>query len=892
VNAPSPPDSAPNDSTDDTPQRLLSAVVDLTPDIVVVKDAQLGYRSVNAAFLRFTGRDEAAAAGRTDFDFFPPHEAERLRTDGRLALESGETITRELEMSGEHEKRRFNAVTSPLRLKGAAIDGVVVTLHDITPCRQVAESLRLHTDRYATVLATSPDGYWIVDSDGRLVEVNDAYCAMLGYTPEELIGLHITQLDATETPQEAAAHIRKVMDEGFERFETRHRRKDGALIDVEVSVSYWSATAQFVVFIRDLTSQHRAEAALRDSESRFESTFEYAAVGIAQVDLTGHWRRINHALCEIVGYPHEELSGLTFQDITHPDDLADDLESRRRLLTRETDIYRKEKRYIRKDGEVIWVSLTVTLARHSDGSPDYFITVVEDIRARKRAEEALRKFSRVIDQAASTVVITDADGIIEYVNPRFVETTGYSTEEAIGNRPNLLKSDHTSDDQCRELWRTITRGDDWHGEFLNRRKDGSTYWESAIISPIRDEHGRITHFAGIKEEITERKRAEAALRESELLLSEAQRIGNIGSWRWDFRNDRALWSAELYRIFGRDPAQPPANYDEVAHYFTPEGWDELARAVERAVNEGRPYELDVQMRRPDGSPGWLHAHGEPLYDEHGQIAELHGLMQDITERKRAEEEILRLNTHLEQRVAERTAELRAANSELDAFAYAVSHDLRAPLRTMSGFAQALIEDYGKHLEDGAVNYLNRIEAASRRMNNLIDGLLTLSRSSRGELRRDPINISHLAQRLLTELARGEPERDVETALEEGLWATGDGRMIEVVLRNLLGNAWKYTALTRTPAIRLFRKEDDGREWICVADNGAGFNPAHAEKLFQPFQRLHGEAEFAGTGIGLATVQRIVQRHGGQIRATGEPNRGATFCLSLPDGAPPERGETE
>jgi signal transduction histidine kinase len=262
----------------------------------------------------------------------------------------------------------------------------------------------------------------------------------------------------------------------------------------------------------------------------------------------------------------------------------------------------------------------------------------------------------------------------------------------------------------------------------------------------------------------------------------------------------------------------------------------------------------------------------------GRLAEAHAaLEQDIGARKRATDEIEQLNRELNHIVSQ----LQGANQELEGFAYSVSHDLRAPLRAMSGFSAALVEDFGDKLEGEARDFLDEIVIGSRHMGQLIDGLLTLSRSTRGELHHDRVDISVMAGRIRVELEKSEPERRVECRIEPGLSAEGDARMIEMVMRNLLENAWKYTTSVAEPIIRVYSELEGGERFFCVADNGAGFDMAHAEKLFQPFQRLHRQEEFPGIGIGLATAQRIVQRHGGTIHATGAPRKGATFRFSLP-----------
>jgi PAS domain S-box-containing protein len=393
-------------------------------------------------------------------------------------------------------------------------------------------------------------------------------------------------------------------------------------------------------------------------------------------------------------------------------------------------------------------------------------------------------------------------------------------------------------------------------------------------------------------DVSTRRAAEEALRESEerfRLLVEGVRDyalfaldpeGRITSWNTGAERLNG-WKAE--EIIGQ----------HFSRFYPPEELpsDKPMRELRTAVEMGR-YEEEGYRVRKDGTRFWANVVITPLWDAAGSLRGFAKVTRDVTVR-RATEQALReseqryrlLASELDQRVRERTAQLAETNRELESFSYSVSHDLRAPLRGIDGFCEAVEEDEESTLSPAARGYLARVRRASARMGQLIDDLLRLSRLSRLELRREPVDLTALAHAVVAELAARGPERGVEVRIQPDLRLDADPRLVRVLLENLLGNAWKFTQRVERPRIELSATPREGRTLYCVRDNGVGFDMKYADKLFGPFQRLHEARDFPGTGIGLATVQRVVHRHGGQIWAESVPGQGAAFFFSLEPLAP-------
>lgn len=490
--------------------------------------------------------------------------------------------------------------------------------------------------------------------------------------------------------------------------------------------------------------------------------------------------------------------------------------------------------------------------------------------------------SAILESSLDAIVTIDQESTVVEWNGAAESTFGYSRVKAIGKKmASLIIPDRFRKDHYQGIQHFLKTGEglilDQRIEMPTLRRDGSEF--PAELTVTQAPNIVPPMFTGTLRDITLRKEAEASLRESEerfrslaetapVIISITDHKGKI-----TYANKMLLefLGVRLEEILGSD----------LGERIHPED----CQARQEQLNENMGKEQDIQpknfqteyrIRRSNGDYRWLLGTIAPRFTGQGEFVGYIESASDITERKQTRQE-------LERMVNERTAQLEAVNKELESFSYSVSHDLRAPLRGIDGYGQAILEDYKDKLDDKGKHYLQRMRSETQRMAQLIDDMLTLSRVTRGEIHEDNVNLSTIVKDLARELQEQDPQRNVEFKIQEGIVTEGDSRLLQAALQNLLGNAWKFTSKHPSAHIEFGvqqHQETEGKQVYFIKDDGAGFDMTYENKLFGAFQRLHGNDEFPGTGIGLATVQRIIHRHGGEIWAEGAVEQGATFYFTL------------
>jgi PAS domain S-box-containing protein len=524
--------------------------------------------------------------------------------------------------------------------------------------------------------------------------------------------------------------------------------------------------------------------------------------------------------------------------------------------------------------------------------------LIEDIAERKRAEEALQKSETLLN---STQRLTKVGGW------EFDVKSGKSfwTDELyrIHEIPNDPSIDHVKESLAcygpeerrilnEAFQRACEQGESYDLELPFTTCMGKPLWIRTTAQPVY-ENGKVVRIIGNLLDITERKRSEDVVQISSERLQLATRVACIGIWDWDVAKNELVWDDSMYQLYGIQREDFSGAYDAWIRTVHPDDKAHTDGEIQAALRGEREYAPEFRIIRPDGSIRYIKADSRTIKDQEGKPLRMIGTNIDITEHKRAEEKIRQLNQDLEQRVTKRTVQLEISNKELEAFAYSVSHDLRAPLRHIDGFLDMLNARIGATLDAKSLHYMDIISDSAKRMGTLIDDLLAFSRTARCEMTTTNVDLRALIQEIIQDIAPEIQGRSIDWRIGDLPVVTGDRAMLRIALVNLISNAVKFTQKREKADIEIgCLPESESDVTVFVRDNGAGFDMRYVDKLFGVFQRLHRMEDFEGTGIGLANVHRIISRHGGKTWAEGKIDGGATFYFSLPRCGPPQFPSTD
>ena len=672
----------------------------------------------------------------------------------------------------------------------------------------------------------------------------------------------------------------------------------------------------------------RSRATLAESQERLSFALEGTNDGLWDVQLPSGSVYLSPRGCEILGFRPDELPRIaaTWDQLVHPDDLPATRAALDAYLDGRAPIFEVEQRLRAASGEWKWVAARgKAVGRDASGAPTRMVGTHTDISARKRGEEALRVNEERLRLAVDAVELGIYDLNVQTgestVNAQYARTLGYDPVGFDLSTAAWIERLHPDErDAVVATYRDFFAGKlpECRVEFRQRTRSGDWKWIASLTRAVeRDAQGAPLRIVGMHTDISEGKQAEeqlraaakeaarllekevrsrrvllsivedqrvteAALRDKEQLLAESQRISHLGSWAIELPGFETSWSQEAYQVFGVSPRTFVLSFESFLSLIHP---DDVAAMQEwtRACQAGEePAALEFRTMRSDGSVRILEGQGSLARDGENRAVRMFGTVRDITDRKRAEAEIRELNEELEQRVQERTAELEAANKELEAFGYSVSHDLRAPLRAISGFASILARRYRDGLDEKGRHYVDTIVDSSDHMGVLIDELLGYSRMGRGVVRAEPVPLDPLVNQLRSTFALRIAAAGAEFEVVEPLATpVGDPLLLERLLANLVDNALTYRRPDVAPRVTLSATRGSNTVTLAVADNGIGIPPEYHERVFEVFARLHADDEYPGTGIGLSIVRKAARLMGSEVTVESTEGVGSTFSLELP-----------
>ncbi|TVO63626.1 PAS domain S-box protein [Denitromonas ohlonensis] len=816
----------------------------------------------------------------------PPGDAAHIRSRIRTAL--SETPTGPCDIELEYRLRDAQGQTRWLRDSVRLVrDDSGRVCHTTGAAIEITET-KTAEQRVLVTLRAIGDAVLATDIEGRITLFNPGATALTGWQETEAVGRRLSEVLAfapTVDHRPAALPVDAVLKTGVVMrcpeammLIARNGRRIPVLDSTApIQMAGDPAPVGVVIVLRDERASSESLRRLNESEARYRTLVESSPVGIFHFDREHHITFVNSRFSDILERSAEQLIGLDLKT------LADEsvLPAVRAALEGHQGRY-EGPYHDRESARDIRFSIRTAPVFDTPGNVVGGVGIVEDYTARYDAERKLRESETryALAMRGTNEGLWDWNPLTMelFLSSRLMALLGEAAESLRTTSDAWLARMHPDDRDVYYL-RMVAhlKGETQHFEleFRMATRDGSYRWFRSRGIAQRDEQGNAYRMVGSMGDITARKRAEMQLT-NELAFSRtlvdslpvglcvAQRDGSL-----------TLLNPYLCRITGYTADNLGAL--ALTDLIIAEDRPVIQQRLERAYDEGAAWaETQVESRDGRHLPVSFLARRVTLHD----VDQLLCITTDISERKNAEQQMRNLNRELESRVTDRTAQLAAAVKELETFSYSVSHDLRSPLRAIDGYARIIRDDYREAFTQEAHVLFERMLAAVARMSDLIDDLLELSHVSRRPLNRNAIDLSAMAEQVVETLAQANPTRLVSIHIDPGMTLFADAKLLHIAIENLLGNAWKFTAKVADAELRFFSFKENKEAVFCVEDNGAGFDMRYADKLFGPFQRLHTDRDFEGTGIGLATVSRIIQRHGGRVWAEGQVGRGARFYFTL------------